>query len=77
MAKAKTGETKDRVFTIHADKVKRVDHWLKTHPCSLRGKPEKTAIGGRITYAFTDTSIGQMQTVKCACGQKFSIDYDY
>jgi hypothetical protein len=77
MAKAKSGETKDRVFTIPADKAKGVDRWLKTHPCSLRGKPEKTAIGGRITYSFTDTSIGQMQHVKCACGQSFWVEYDF
>lgn len=41
----------DRVFTIPAEKVPQVDKWLKTHPCSLRGVPEKTAIGGRITGA--------------------------
>ena len=77
MAKAKTGETKDRVFTIPADKARSVDRWLKTHPCSLRGKPEKTAIGGRITYTFTDTSIRQMQHVKWACGGKVWIQYHY
>lgn len=67
----------DRVFTIPAEKIPKVDQWLRTHPCSLRGKPEKTAIGGRITYTFTDTSIGQMQHVNCACGQSFWVEYDF
>lgn len=68
---------KDRVFTIPSDKVKAVDDWLATHPCKLRGKPEKTAIGGCITYTFTDTSIGQMQHVQCACGGQYFVDYDF
>jgi hypothetical protein len=67
----------DRTFTIPAEKVPGIDDWLKTHPCSLRGVPEKTAIGGRITYSFTATSIGEMQNVHCACGASYAVPYDY
>lgn len=32
------------------------------------GLPRTGAIGGRLTYSFTPTSIGTIATVKCACG---------
>lgn len=34
------------------------------------GLPKTGAIGGRITYSFTPTSIGTIVTVTCACGHE-------
>ncbi len=37
---------------------------------------EKTAIGGRFTYSFCPTSLGDIITVKCFCGEEIDItDY--
>jgi len=61
------------VFTIDDEHVKPIHEWITTHKCSVRGKP-MGAIGGGITYTFTNTSIGQIQNVECACGQSYYID---
>lgn len=34
------------------------------------------AIGGALTFTFTDTSIGQIQNVECYCGDKECINGD-
>jgi len=62
-------------FTIEPDKADRARKWMAEHPCTVRGKYQG-AIGGAITFVFTDTSIGQMQTVKCACGEKLFLSDD-
>lgn len=62
-------------FSIEHDKLERVHKWVAEHPCKLRGKYQG-AIGGAITYSFTDTTIGQIQTVKCACGGEHFISDD-
>jgi len=33
-------------------------------------KEKKTAIGGRFTYSFTPTSLGEIAAIRCACGKK-------
>ncbi len=44
------------------------------HACGLNSAG---AIGGAATYQFTDTSLGQVQRVKCACGQSRDLtNYD-
>lgn len=60
-------------FEIEADEAAKVLAWISGHPCKVRGKYQG-AIGGAITYSFTDTSIGQIQTVECACGGKHTVD---
>lgn len=62
-------------FAVEADKVERALDWIRTHPCKLRGK-YAGAIGGGITYSFTNTTIGQIQVVKCACGGEHLITDD-
>lgn len=59
----------DLVFRIEERHVEDAQKWIREHPCKLRGKPEKTAIGGRVSYTFCNTSIGQIQNVECACGE--------
>jgi hypothetical protein len=60
-------------FSIEEDEVVNVRKWIDTHPCKIRGKYHG-AIGGAITFCFTNTTIGQIQTVKCACGEKYVVD---
>jgi hypothetical protein len=61
------------VFTIDDEHVKPIYEWIDTHECAIRGKYQG-AIGGGTTFSFTNTSIGQVQTVKCACGKDYYID---
>jgi hypothetical protein len=61
------------VFTIDEEHEKPINDWIKTHKCSIRGKYHG-AIGGGITFTFTNTSIGQIQNVRCACGENYYID---
>lgn len=65
-----------RVFTISAVHAVKADEWIKKHPCKIRRSKRTTAIGGKITYKFTDTSIGQLQVVKCACGKEELLNGD-
>lgn len=62
------------VFVIEAKHAEEARHWIKGHPCRLRGKPEKTTIGGRISFTFCNTSIGQIQNVECACGKSVCLN---
>lgn len=61
------------VFTIDEEHVKPIHQWIETHECKIRGKYQG-AIGGGITFTFTNTSIGQIQNVECACGENYYID---
>jgi hypothetical protein len=60
-------------FSIEEDEVENVRKWIDIHPCKIRGK-YGGAIGGGTTFCFTNTTIGQIQTVKCACGEKYVVD---
>lgn len=56
--------------------------WMKEHDKARHIRPGKTyrysgAIGGAYTWQFTGTSIGQVVTVKCSCGEVYDVsDYD-
>lgn len=63
------------VFSIEPRKAERARAWVKHHPCKIRGKYQG-AIGGAISYQFTDTSIGQMQSVNCSCGESLFLSDD-
>lgn len=66
---------KEIIFTIPARDAAKVRKWQEEHPCKIRGTYQG-AIGGVFTFIFTDTSIGQIQTVKCGCGKKLLISDD-
>lgn len=63
------------VFTIEARHVEVAQKWIREHPCKFRGKYQG-AIGGSITYSFTNTTIGQIQNVECACGASICVNGD-
>ena len=45
--------------------------WLAEHDktCRMAGNRNTGAIGGRLTYSFTPTSLGTVTKVTCACGK--------
>jgi hypothetical protein len=63
----------EMTFRIDAGDAEKVREWIKTHSCKIRGKYQG-AIAGATTYSFTNTTIGQIQTVECGCGEKFTLD---
>jgi hypothetical protein len=62
-------------FRIEANYVEEIRKWGDEHVCKFRGKYQG-AIGGAVTYSFTNTSIGQIREANCACGQKYTIPDD-
>lgn len=56
--------------------------WMKKHDAERHIPAGKTfryasAISGAYTWCVTGTSIGQVITVECACGEKLDVsDYD-
>lgn len=66
----------DYQFLISKAHMAHADHWIRTHPCRLRKSKRTTAIGGKISFRFTDTSIGQLQVVLCACGKEELLNGD-
>ncbi len=66
-------------FEITAEEQSKITKWLKEHNkiCKF-AKPENCgAIGGRLTYCFTGTSLGQIGRIQCACKEEFCFtDFD-
>lgn len=55
-------------FSLTFDQSKLAEDFIVSHKCSLRSVT--TAIGGQFTHQFTNTSIGQVQKIVCACGEE-------
>lgn len=58
------------IFYISEEEGQVIRAFLDEHNAIHRGKDG--AIGGRFTYSFTPTSLGQITCVKCACGAKIN-----
>lgn len=56
-------------FEIPEEYVDDVANFQSSHECPIRGKYQG-AIGGQYTYSFTDTSIGTIIRISCACGKE-------
>lgn len=56
-------------FELTDEELKKYQDWLKEHnktcPIHYEG-----AIGGKITFSFTQTGIGCFTKVSCACGEE-------
>lgn len=71
-------------FTVDPSELKTYAEWAKEHDkhCKFYDDgsspvPKGGAIGGRLTWSFTPTSLGTITEVSCACGEKCNItDYD-
>ena len=46
-----------------------LNNWLKEHKCQYTNPNSVGAIGGKLTYCFTPTSLGCISRVTCACGE--------
>lgn len=57
-------------FEMNAVESVVTNNWIKEHDkeCPLLLSGDVGAIGGRITYTFTPTSLGMACGVQCACG---------
>lgn len=61
-------------FHLTDEQSARIKTWERNHRCPITNEG---AIGGKITYKFTPTSIGVAQGAKCACGEKINVtDYE-
>ena len=63
-----------KTFTLEDTELEAFEKWDTEHECDFRYY--NTAIGGRVTYSFTNTGVGTAIIVKCACGASENItDY--
>lgn len=65
------------LFSIPKEKVIKFNDWNNKHKekCPLYMKDG--AIGGRLTFTFTPTGLGEIVKVKCACGEELDLtDYE-
>lgn len=63
------------VFTVDADRVAKIREWKAQHEKEKHGGSGYAgAIGGRYTYEFTPTSIGEFGRIRCSCGDHFDFD---
>lgn len=60
-----------QIFELDAKDCAKLDAFLKAHDkkCPFANPHRQGAIGGRLTYSFTPTSLGVVAKVQCACGQ--------
>jgi hypothetical protein len=73
-----------RQFILTDEQERKIKEWDNPetgHVCSLKRENGNGkyagAIGGHLSYSFTPTSIGEIVTVKCACGAELDVtDYD-
>lgn len=60
-------------FEITEDEQKNIIKWQNKHiKKKHKGNTYFGAIGGNWSYEFIPTSIGDIGTVKCDCGEKFT-----
>lgn len=63
-------------FRIEERHAEIAQKWIDEHPCKLRKSKKTGAIGGKTSYSFTNTTIGQLQVVQCACGEDQLVNGD-
>ncbi len=57
-------------FEIDLDQLMKISEWDKEHKCTNK---EQGAIGGKLMYMFTPTSIGSVVKVRCSCGSEIDV----
>ena len=67
-----------RGFGISEEEQKDIDNWKRKHEAEKHGLKTNEdrmkasgTIGGRYTYHFHPTSIGDIGIIECSCGEKF------
>ena len=59
-------------FVMSEKEVADFDKWRKSHRCEI-DEMSPAAIGGRWTFMFTPTGLGNVTVVKCACGAELEV----
>lgn len=63
-------------FVIPDEEAQKAGEWLKKHEPICKQK-EVGAIGGKYTWSFTQTGLGCIMVLKCACGKDIDVtDYE-
>lgn len=68
------GEAPARTYVVNIRMEKKLNEWLNQHYPTCVFRPTEAnpfpagAIGGVLTTSFTDTTLGQICKVRCACG---------
>jgi hypothetical protein len=75
LTKIYKGPTSPSRFRLSPEAEAKAGAFITKHNELHRGKYQG-AIGGALTFTFTDTSIGQIQNVECYCGDKECINAD-
>lgn len=70
-----------RSFSLTPEQVESYEKWDKEHKIAKHGGPKEPysgAIGGRITFCFTSTGLGEIQSVECGlCNESHNLtDFD-
>lgn len=62
-------------FEITSHEVLKLKALLAVHDesCKFADPMKGGAIGGRLTYCFTNTSIGMITIIRCACGEEIPL----
>jgi len=64
-------------FKLDREQIVKIAAWLSEHDKTCPYTINQGAIGGRLTYSFTHTGLGNAVTVNCACGESIDVtDYD-
>ena len=62
-------------FELTDEDIAKYMKWLKKHNKTCKMLP--VCCGGRITFSFTPTGLGDTVEVKCGCGEKLDLtDYE-
>jgi hypothetical protein len=60
-------------FEITKNEEQQIGKWQAKHiKKKHKGNSYSGAIGGRFTYEFTPTSLGDIGIIKCNCGEEFT-----
>lgn len=61
------------IFRLSSQQMERYRAWRDQHDEVCRFKGVRTAIGGRYTFEFTNTTIGQIAGARCACKEAINL----
>lgn len=58
-------------FVLDDEQREKFEEWNRKHKkkCKYGDSMHQGAIGGRLTFSFTPTSLGEIVNVKCACNE--------
>ena len=61
------------IFKIEGKELETFKKWDEEHKKKCKAYKKDVAIGGRLSFIFTPTSVGDAIVAKCICGKKVNI----